>query len=614
MKHNKSIGSILLDVELVSQKDIEQALEIQKQRGQRLGEVLVQLGVVSDDDIRWALAEQLNLPYVNIRKDQVDVDVATLLPEKLARRYHVIPILKIDNELTIVVDDPLNTTVIKDIERITKSEVKISLGRTSDILLAIDEIYGLSEAGMSDTDKEMPPQFLSPWFQEDAIQKILNDPSGQVLTEQIFLHALQHGVSRIYFQPGERCHVSYRINGVLQEQLQLNTEWYAILLFRLKIYADLEMATLRRPQDREFSFQLPLEDQDATIPTPTRFVVSMAPTESGEAAVVSVIHKSPERLWAQLLQNADSQRQERELAEMYALQTEIIRRKTGAILLGGAQLFDKAATLYAMMGKLDPLRQKIVTLERHTEYRAKDYYQISYAGAEPWAALTPVTADAASLLSYDAPSVSQARVRHQTGFELEIQPQTQQQLSAWLNAVGSCDTDVMLVDHIESESVLFQCLDFAGHGLLFASLDFPNVYQLLMYLRDCRVKASVLSSRVHALVAQQSVRQLCQECKQPDSSEQAAAFLTEFSRQEDDELYRPQGCPSCHMSGYTQRLVLYEILCLEAWLQELLLNGAPLRDIQASAEKRGFHSLRKKAVELLLSGDTSLEEAYPILL
>jgi len=265
MRQNKTIGSILLDVELVTQKEIEQALELQKQTGKRLGEVLVQLSVVSDDDIRWALAEQLNLPYVNIRKDQVDVEVATLLPEKLARRYHVIPILKIDDELTVVVDDPLNTTIIRDIERITKSEVKISLGRTSDILLAIDEIYGSSEEHFQN-EQELPPQFTSPWFQEDDIQKILNDPSGQVLMDQILSNALDHSVSRIYFQPGlEMCYVSYRINGVIQEQMRLSKEWYSILLFRLKINADIEMSKVRHPQYQEFSYQEALSSKDPPL-------------------------------------------------------------------------------------------------------------------------------------------------------------------------------------------------------------------------------------------------------------------------------------------------------------------------------------------------------------
>ena len=160
MRQTKTIGSILLDVELVTPQDIEEALELQKQTGKRLGEMLISLGVVSDDDIRWALAEQLNLPYVNIRKDQIDLDVATLIPEKLARRYHVIPILKIDHELTVVVDDPLNTTIINDIETITNSHVKISLGRTSDILLAIDEIYGFSK-DMHQQELETPPRFIS---------------------------------------------------------------------------------------------------------------------------------------------------------------------------------------------------------------------------------------------------------------------------------------------------------------------------------------------------------------------------------------------------------------------------------------------------------------------
>ena len=617
MRQNKTIGSILLDVELVTQEDIEQALEIQKQRGKRLGEVLVQLGVVSDDDIRWALAEQLNLPYVNIRKDQVDVEVATLLPEKLARRYHVIPILKIDNELTVVVDDPLNTTIINDIERITRADVKISLGRTSDILLAIDEIYGSSEERIA-PEEEAPPKFLSSWFQEEEIQKILNDPSGQVLMEQILSQALEHGVSRIYFQPGfERCHISYRINGVLQEQLQLNKEWYAILLFRLKIYADFEMATLRYPQYREFSYQdSSAASQEAETHPATTLAVSITPIASGEAAVLHVIHKSVARLWERLHQDTIPELQEQELTEVYALQTEINRRKTGAILLGGSPYFDKMTTLYAISGELDPIRKRIVALEHNSEYRAGNYYQINYAGDE-YRAIASLDDTKRVVLHDQSQHSSQIRTFPRSA-AADIRPPSQRRLSAWLDVVNTHDTDVLLVDHIESDIVLSQCLDFAGHGLLFASLDFPNVFQMLMYLRDCQVKSSVLSSRVQALVAQQSVRKLCQNCRQPDSTEQGKQVLEDLVRQEDDEsppseLWMPQGCPECHMSGYTQSVVLYEILRIENWLQDILLRGASLQEIQTAAEEHAFQSLKKKATALLLSGQTSLEEVFSIL-
>jgi type II secretory ATPase GspE/PulE/Tfp pilus assembly ATPase PilB-like protein len=138
-----------------------------------------------------------------------------------------------------------------------------------------------------------------------------------------------------------------------------------------------------------------------------------------------------------------------------------------------------------------------------------------------------------------------------------------------------------------------------------------------MFLRDCQLKASVLNSRVQALVAQQSVRNVCQDCKQPDLTEQAKLFLENLAQEGGEsttpELWMPQGCPKCHMSGYTQNIVLYEILRLESWLQEMLLCGASLLEIQAEAEEHKFQSLKKKATELLLSGQTSLEEVFSII-
>ncbi len=293
----KTIGSILLDVELVTPEDIEEALNLQKQTGQRLGEVLVSLGIVSDDDIRWALAEQLNLPYVNIRKDQIDIDVAMMLPEKLARRYHVIPILKIDDELTVVVDDPLNTTVIQDIEAITKSRVKVSLGRTSDIMLVIDEIYGRSEDTGSKAH-ETPPAFLSPWFSEENMQQILNDPSGHSLIQIVLDTALRQNVSRVYFQPGfNACYISYRLKGVLQHQIQLDAEWYSIAMFRLKISAGLDLSRHHFPTSKE----IPYWEHVAGMPAPEgeeqiSIAISIFPTEAGESVVLHFVNESLERI------------------------------------------------------------------------------------------------------------------------------------------------------------------------------------------------------------------------------------------------------------------------------------------------------------------------------
>ncbi len=612
MKQNKTIGSILLDVELVTQKDIEQALELQKQTGKRVGEVLVQLEVVSDDDIRWALAEQLNLPYVNIRKDQIDSDVARLIPEKLARRYHVIPILKIDRELTVVVDDPLNTTIIKDIETITKCAVKISLGRTSDILVAIDEIYG-SQEEPSQYTHEIPPRFMSPWLEDEALQKILNDPSGQVLLQEIVEDAVNHGVSRLYFQPGaDICHVSFRVKGKLQEQMQLSREWYSILLFRLKINAHAGVSPLQYPEYHEFTyydFQAP-EDAAPAKP-PVTFAVSFVPTATGEAAVMNIIHKPVAALWENLCEDAPPALQTPELDAVRALHADLRHRQGGALLLGGGSYVERLTTLYALINDFDPVQQKIVTLDMTPEFRADQFYQIRYggeqyadAGFEPQGFAFPMRDDVRGQTN----AASNGEKPAPTGRGL-LRPQ--QRLSAWLGVLPDQDPDILLIDQLGNETVLTQSLDFAGRALIFAALDLPNIFHLLAYLTECQIKPSTITSKVQILMAQHTVRLLCPACKQPDATEESQRLRERFQPKADlltPVSYAPVGCPLCDQTGYRQQVVLFEILRMEAWLKDMLLNGQALREIERQAHERGFRSLASKCVDLLLTGQTALNE------
>ncbi len=640
MRQTKTIGSILLDVELVTQKDIEQALELQRQVGKRLGEVLVSLGVVSDDDIRWALAEQLNLPYVNIRKDQIDTDVATLIPEKLARRYHVIPILKIDDELTVVVDDPLNTTIIKDIERITRYHVKISLGRTSDILLAIDEIYGSSQEEFQ-IDLETPPRFVSSWFDEEDIQKILNDPSGHVLMERILATAFERGVSRIYFQPGDKvCHVSYRVNGVLQEQIQLSKEWYSILLFRLKISADFDIMKVRRPQYQEFSYQTFFLEEEGQAPEQeVSLAVSILPLAVGESVMLTVINKSVEYLWTRDRDENIPEFQQQELIAVRHLQDALHHLKSGAVLFGGAPYADKITTLYSLLNEFNPVHKKIVTLESSSEYRADKYYQIRYAGGKHVHLQAEIAGeenesslqhtlglDDLTRETQHAPvseSKTETKSQHiHPGYHAQPaghSPNPEQSLlSAWLSVVKDQDADVLLVDRISSDVVFSQCLDFAAHSLLFASLDLTDAFEILAYLLDCQIKLSVVMSRVYALIAQQSIRILCDECKQEDSANFERQMLERLFSSEHREpdvslkLYIPGGCPACHMTGYVHHVVIFEILQMEPWVEDMLRNGTSLSEIRRTAKDRGFISLKEKSLELLASGQTSLEEVLSI--
>ena len=600
----------MLDVELVTPEDIEEALNLQKQTGQRLGEVLVSLGIVSDDDIRWALAEQLNLPYVNIRKDQIDIDVAMMLPEKLARRYHVIPILKIDDELTVVVDDPLNTTVIQDIEAITKSRVKVSLGRTSDIMLAIDEIYGRSEDPGRNAH-ETPPVFLSPWFSEEDMQQILNDPSGHALIQVVLDTALRQNVSRVYFQPGfTTCYISYRLKGVLQHQIQLDAEWYSIAMFRLKISAGLDLSRHHFPTSKE----IPYWEHVAGMPAPEgdeqiSVAVSIFPTETGESVVLHFVNKSLgriEELEAEHLSIAASSDGGH---PVHTIKSALSYLQTGAVLLGGAPYHSKIATLYTFLQGLNPRRKKIVTLEAYTEYSTDKYAQIRYHKDVQ----TEFSQPSQSVAAHNHDSKIDATARDSGALDAG-----QRTLLAWLHTVSEQDADVILVDRLASQPVLSQFFAQAAHQLLLGACEFSHVFDILAYSLDCGIEPSVIASRIYALLTQQTIHLLCPDCKQPDSSDFAQQVIEQLPKacvaqhRGAIEVFRPEGCSACHMTGYDQSRVLFEVLLMEPWLKDMLSENRSVDDIRKEAEQHAFVSLERKCHNLLLSGTTSIEQVLSI--
>jgi type II secretory ATPase GspE/PulE/Tfp pilus assembly ATPase PilB-like protein len=314
--------------------------------------------------------------------------------------------------------------------------------------------------------------------------------------------------------------------------------------------------------------------------------------------------------------------QEQELREIQKLETTLKLLKTGAVLLGGTPFLDKMTTLYALLNHFDPVRKKIVTLDSHSEYRADHYYQIKYAGSPHFSVEHDMHDFGPEKFGQGSHAGSPERKTARSVSSLQdtdkmLSPD-QERLSSWLSGIKKHGADVLLVDHLASEVVLAQCLDFAATGVLLASLDFSDVFQMLAYLRDCQVKPSVLTSRVYALIAQQSIRILCQECKQQDSTELKDQILERFHPAGDaapPEIYAPgTGCPACHRAGYVHQVILFEILPLEPWLKSMLLEGSSLAAIQQTAEEREFQSLEKKCIDLLFSGQTSLEEVFSIVM
>jgi hypothetical protein len=414
------------------------------------------------------------------------------------------------------------------------------------------------------------------------------------------------------------------------------------------------------------------ENAPAAHEKQVRIAVSILPTTAGESAILHIINRPVETLKTVELGAAGAALQQHELLEISDLKMALQHLKSGALFLTGSPYSDRITTLYSILQELDYVRKNIVTLESYTEYSTDKYSQIRYWSGSLWDTIgydlstspsaplrtdseqlhTPtrqssepekplfetqqdiiMTGDGTTLRSAKPfnklpstklPSTKLPSTKLRTGsiynpqLVSQIPNPAQKVLASWLSALKNQDADVALVDWIGSDVVLFQCLNYAAHHLLLGAFDVKHIFEMLAYCLDCQVKPSVLASRVYALLAQQSVHILCQECKQQDTTEFGKRFierlpLASVEIEEKPKIFAPVGCHACHMTGYTHYVVLFEVLKMEPWLKEMLTANTPLSEIRDTAVEKGFSSIEQKSIELLLTGETSIEQIFSII-
>jgi type II secretory ATPase GspE/PulE/Tfp pilus assembly ATPase PilB-like protein len=196
---------------------------------------------------------------------------------------------------------------------------------------------------------------------------------------------------------------------------------------------------------------------------------------------------------------------------------------------------------------------------------------------------------------------------------------SQQSLLSWLKTLEQQDADMIVVDHIASAPVMSHSIRQAASRLVLGAFDFKQVFDVLAYCLDCQIKPSVLASRIYALIAQHTLHLLCEECKREDTTEFAQQILNQLSSevveqwQEPLKIFHPEGCSACHMTGYTDRMVLFEVLLMEPWLKEMLVGNRSITEIRDSARKHNFVSLEQKSVDVLLAGKTSIEQILSVI-
>ena len=553
------LGDMLVAAGLLSEKQLDWALEQQKQKYRRLGEVLVDASLVSEDDIVEARALQLEMPCINLEDFTVPAEVAELVPEDVARTYCLLPVSQFGDKLAIAMANPMDVEAIDAVQRFSKKRVEPLLASESRIHASIDHIYGNlggSDIAASIEEAVGDVEFQSPESGSDtAVAEELRQ-SGQapvVKTVNLVLQeAVKQRASDIHFEPrATSVEIRYRIDGALHHTRNLPKQLQAAVMSRIKIMAEMDIAEKRRPQDGRIKIRISKKNIDLRIST--------LPVHYGERIVVRVLDKGGQQLGLDKLGFI-----ERDLK----LFERLVRRPHGIILVTGPTGSGKTTTLYSALGHIKSVETNIMTCEDPIEYELEG---INQSAVNPRAGLT---------------------------------------FAAQLRAILRQDPDVVLVGEIrdaETADIAFRAA-MTGH-LVLSTLHCNDAPSAITRLVDMEVEPYLIGSSMIGVLAQRLVRTLCPRCKsayEPGLDELVALGLQE--RHGQVEFYEPIGCGHCGNRGYAGRIAVFELMTVNDEMARLAVTSPTADQVRQLALETGMKTMKEHATERILAGLTTLDE------
>jgi type IV pilus assembly protein PilB len=559
MRRARKLGEILVEKGLISRDQLEQALFEQSRTDQLLGRILIDLGLVKESDLMAALAAQVGFRFVDLSDSSIDPSAAALVPEPVARRYHALPVGYEDSKLVVAMADPSNLFALDDIRTITGMDVLPVVATAGDIELAIRKYARMdqsveqmaSEASLALDDTEAIDQELSALaaVEEGPIVKMVN---------LLITQAIADRASDIHIEPTDRdVRIRYRVDGVLHEVMRSPKNIQAGLVSRLKVMGDINIAERRVPQDGRVSLTVTGKNIDLRMAT--------LPTVYGEKMVIRILDKSSVLLKLEELGFLESAFKNFQTA---------FSKPYGTILVTGPTGSGKSTTLYATLNILNKVDRNIITVEDPVEYRL--------------------------------PGVNQMQINSRAGLTF----------ASALRSILRADPDIILIGEIRDRETSLIAIEAAltGH-LVLSTLHTNDAPSSLTRLVEMGVETYLVASAIDCVVAQRLARKLCTRCRQayrPDGVDLEEAGYLEFARDEIKELFRPVGCSSCAKTGYRGRLGLYEVMPISEEIERLTVERASSEEVRRSARRDGMITLREDGLEKARLGVTSIEEVLRV--
>lgn len=553
VEERKLLGEYLLENGKITQAQLKEAIDESKRTHLKIGEVLIRLKYATEEDVAEALSKQLGFIFVDLSSYRIDEKILSLIPTNVVLKLQAMPILKVGSSLTVAMIDPLDVSIIDELNRITGGlRITPVLSTPTGIKKAIEKYYKQSAEITPPQAEPKGPARPEAKEADQALLKEAEQASVIRLVDKILEQAVEKEASDIHIEPQEKAFfIRFRIDGILQDIDAPDKKLQRAVVSRIKIMADIDIAQNRLPQDGRIQTKISGRDVDLRIAT--------FPTIYGEHVSIRILDKSQGIVdLKELGFQADDLKKVK----------DIISKPYGFILITGPTGSGKTSTLYTILNTINDLKKNIITIEDPVEYTIE--------------------------------RIHQTQVNVKAGLTFAV----------GLRSVVRLDPDIIMIGEIrdkETADIAIQS-SLTGH-LVFSTLHTNDAPSSAIRLIDIGIEPFLITSSLIGIVAQRLVRKLCPKCKKEykPGAEELSAFVNTVKK-----AHKPIGCESCNNTGYKGRVGIFEVLIPNNEIKELINKKVPPHELKKAAQKFGMKTLQEDGLKKVEQGITSLSEVLRV--
>lgn len=551
------LGDLLISQGIINEQQLQKGLELQKEKGCKLGEALVEGNIVSEETIMKTLGEQLHLAYVDLTNAKIEDEILELVPSPLLKKHMMIPFEYAEdnpNVIRVAMVDPLDMEAADDINIVTNLQVETVITTRRSLEMALDKYFGQKEV-FSAVDEYAKEKEAKLEESEELYNEDVNSSPIVQLVKSMIEQAVRQRASDIHIEPMERqVRIRYRIDGALYERMVYSQRLLSAIVARIKIIGGMDISEKRKPQDGRITQMVDRQEYDIRA--------SVLPTVYGEKVVMRLTSKNALTLEKKRLGLNDTELEQFD---------HILQNPHGILLVTGPTGSGKSTTLYTALSELNKEDVNIITVEDPVEANIDGINQV------------------------------------------QVNPKANLTFASALRSILRQDPDIIMIGEIrdaETAQIAVQA-SITGH-LVVSTLHTNSAASTVTRLADMGIESYLIADSVVGIIAQRLVRRLCPDCKKAYEAPIEEKELLGCPTEQPLKLYKPCGCDKCDNTGYKGRIGVYEIMEITPQLKRVIAHNEDADKIKDVALESGMKTLRMRAAEYVKDGTTSVSEMLKV--